>query len=72
MNIIRYEHHGNLVSVQEHLRGKHKEHCLCFQGCVHFCPDTTENCPIAQELFEFDIRHACVTPMWECPVYRKV
>jgi hypothetical protein len=68
MNIIRYEHHGWMVSVMEHLKGLHKEHCLCFR-CKRFKPNKHDNCPVAQELFEFDIQHGCVTPMWECPVF---
>jgi hypothetical protein len=74
MNIIRYEHHGWMVSVQEHLKGKHQEHCLCFR-CGRFHPypiGTTgcpKNCPVAQDLFEFDVKHGCTTPMWECPIF---
>jgi len=72
VNIIRYEHHGWMVSVQEHLKGKHQEHCLCF-WCKRLKtsqpPFIDKNCPIAQELFDFDVRHGCVTPMWECPIF---
>lgn len=71
MNIIGYSHHGRLVFVQSALRGKHRSYCLCFH-CAFFHPDTPENCPIAQELFEFDVRHGCTTPMWECPEYRDI
>ena len=68
-NIIRYEHHGWMVSVQEHLKGKHQEHCLCFR-CKRFRPDLDLlKCRIAQELFEFDVRNGCVTPVWECPIF---
>ena len=72
-NIVRYEHHGWIVSVMEHLKGKHQEHCLCFR-CKRFKPGADlvasgENCDIAQTLFEFDVRHGCVTPMWECPIF---
>ncbi len=70
MSIIRYEHHGTLVAVQEELKGRHREHCLCFK-CAEFFPDTPANCPIAQELFEFDVKYGCTTPMWECPVFRE-
>ena len=69
MNIVRYEHHGWMVSVMEHLKDKHREHCLCFR-CKRFYPNEPhENCAIAQELFLFDVRHGCTTPMWECPVF---
>ena len=36
MAIERYIHHGAEVTVQSHLKGKHREHCLCFQGCSKF------------------------------------
>ena len=74
MSVIRYEHHGWMVSVMEHLKGLHQEHCLCFR-CKKFHPypqgmtGFPENCPIAQALFEFDVKHGCVTPMWECPIF---
>ena len=34
--IERYRHHENLVFVQTPLRGKHRNHCLCFQNCQAF------------------------------------
>lgn len=67
--VIKYSHHGNEVSVMEHLKGAHQAHCLCFSGCKHFHPNQPDNCPIAQELFEFDCKHGMVTPVWECPKY---
>lgn len=69
--IIKYVHHGVEVNVLESLKGKHKEHCLCFKGCKHFKPNQTDNCKIAQELFEFDVKHGMTTPVWECPKYEK-
>ena len=69
MRIVRYMHHGRPVCAQEDLIGKHREYCLCFQGCTFFHPGRPKNCPIAQKLFEFDVKYGCVTPMWECPVY---
>ena len=68
-NIVRYEHHGWMVSVQDHLKGKHQEHCLCWR-CKRFNPDEPQHhCPVARELFEFDVRNGCVTPMWECSIF---
>jgi hypothetical protein len=40
--ITKYEHFGNIVSVQRHLKGKHRDHCLCFQKCKFFKPNTIE------------------------------
>lgn len=65
-----YEHHGSSVAVQPHLKGKHREHCLCFQGCAEFKPGQADNCEIAKEVYAncqaFDI----VTPVWECPRFK--
>lgn len=71
MDIIKYEHHNVEVSVQEHLKGKHREHCLCFQGCVFFKPNTPENCPMAQVLFSLDVLLGLTTPVWECPKFER-
>lgn len=68
-NIVKYEHHGALVSVQEQLKGKHSGHCLCYQGCLHFKPGQADNCEIAQALYEDCVRFSIVTPVWECPKF---
>ena len=65
--IIRYKHHGQDVFVDAELMGTHREHCLCFR-CKKFVPNTNRNCPIAQELYEFDVKHGVTTPVFECPV----
>jgi len=70
MKIIHYNHHGRLVAVFAELRGKHREHCLCFR-CAFFHPDESGNCPIAQELYEFDVEYGCTTPMWECHTFKE-
>jgi len=71
MTYIRYEHHGNLVWVCAELKGRHREHCLCWDS-GHFTPDNREgNCPRANELYEFDVRQGMVTPVWECPLFSK-
>lgn len=67
--IEQYEHHGVVVSVQSHLKGKHREHCLCFKNCKYFKPGTPENCLIAQENYNFCVKHGMTTPVWECPQY---
>ena len=67
--IIKYEHHGTMVSVQDHNKGLHQQHCLCFQGCKFFKPNTPDNCHLAQELFEYDVKYGMTTPVWECPKY---
>lgn len=58
------------VYVKSELKGRHKEHCLCFQGCINFKPCKQDNCTRAQELFEYDCKYDMVTPVWECPEYK--
>lgn len=67
---IKYEHHGKDVFVREDLKGRHKEHCLCY-SCAHFIPDTEHNCPAAQQLFEYDVLFKMTTPVWECPIFKE-
>ena len=46
MAIVKYEHHGTEVSVKSELKGKHREHCLCFQDCKYFnLENRAENYP---------------------------
>jgi hypothetical protein len=70
--IEKYEHHGELVSVFSEVRGKHREFCLCFQGCARFKPGQPDNCEIAQATFENCVKYNTVTPMWECPKYESI
>jgi hypothetical protein len=37
MNIEKYEHHQGVVSVRSDLKGKHRDHCLCYH-CEKFKP----------------------------------
>lgn len=75
MKIIQYDHHWGdrtvTVSVIEANKGKHKENCLCFQGCKFFKPQTSENCELAQGNYEYCVKHDLVLPVWECPKYEK-
>ena len=76
MKIIRYDHTFSNektmnVAVFEDLKGRHKEHCLCF-SCGKFQPGTSENCEIAQATFENCVKYNTVTPMWECAEFVKV
>lgn len=69
--VIRYRHHGVLMNVLEANQGKHRDNCLCWQGCKYFKPDTPLNCPIAQELYELDVKNELVTPVWECKLFER-
>jgi len=67
---VKYNHHGTKVTVREDLKGKHREHCLCWRGCKHFHPDNREeNCVIAIRTYDNCADHNIVTPVWECPKY---
>ena len=70
--IEKYEHHGYTVWVDKQLKGKHRDHCLCYKGCIKFRPGEQYHCPIAQELYEFDCKHSLTTPVWECPEYESL
>lgn len=68
--IIAYTHHGHKVFVRKDLKGKHKNFCLC-ELCKKFVPENkSKNCKIANVLYQFDVRHSLVTPVWECPVFK--
>jgi len=71
MTIEKYIHHGVEVLVRKDLKGRHAEHCLCWYPCARFKPNETDNCSIAQALFEFDKAHQVTTPIWECAVFEE-
>ena len=72
MGYIKYNHHGKEVMVREDLKGKHREHCLCWK-CAFFNPeDRKVNCPIANALFGMNIMYNIVTPVWECEKFVEV
>lgn len=69
-NIEEYEHHGKNVFVQGHLKGKHRQHCLCMScSKLHLNRTDGKNCPIAQAVFDNCKKYHITTPMWECPEY---
>jgi hypothetical protein len=69
MTIERYEHHGRLVSVDTSLKGKHREHCLCFTCGKFNMDDPAKKCPIAHDIYLNCVKHGVVTPVYECPEY---
>lgn len=65
--IIKYEHHGVEVFVDEDLKGKHRGHSLCWKGCKRFHPEDREkNCCIANLIYALDVALGLTTPVWEC------
>jgi len=69
VSVESYGHHGVDVVVMSKNKGKHRKNCLCFNGCMHFKPDTKNNCPIAKALFKNCVKYHVTTPVWECPNY---
>ena len=68
----QYEHHGALVWVNEEMRGRHSEFCLCY-SCAIFNPGAPEtNCPIANLVYAACIAFDLVLPVWECPQFRSL
>jgi hypothetical protein len=66
--IVEYRHHGALVKVDEDLKGKHREYCLCWR-CENFRPGGEHNCKIAGKVFTVCVGHDLVTPVFECPEF---
>jgi len=62
----QYEHHGKKVWVRRGLKGRHREHCLCF-ACSKL--NAEPKCERAAELYEFCKRYGMVAPVWECPEF---
>lgn len=70
MSVEWYGHHGVPVAVQSDLKGRHREHCLCYK-CGRFKPeDRQANCPTASLLYALCVRLGMTTPVWECPEFR--
>lgn len=65
---VQYRHHGNLVWVRSDLKGKHRDHCLCY-SCLGFHPGEPENCEIAEVLHSLNVLTGLTTPVWECPLF---
>ena len=64
-----YKHHGAIVHVNKDLKGKHREHCLCY-SCASFRPGTPEcNCHISNMVYAICIALDVVTPVFECPLF---
>lgn len=67
----RYEHWTGRpkVMVKKNLKGKHRDHCLCW-NCQEFHPlDREKNCPRANILFALCVAFDMVTPVWECGLF---
>jgi len=72
MTTERYVHHGREVTVISAVKGQHRDHCLCFQGCRFFKPGQPDHCLIAAKNYALCVEHGLVTPVYECPEYQAV
>ena len=68
--IIRYIHHGFNVAVDEDLKGRHRECCLCFR-CGLFKPNTSENCDLAEQNYRACKINGMTMPVFECPKFEE-
>lgn len=72
----KYEHHGTEVHVKSELKGKHRDHCLCY-SCTKFKPNEPgqknriDNCYIANRVFNLCTLFDLVLPVWECPNFEE-
>ena len=64
-NIIWYKHHGVAVAVDEDLKGKHRDHCLCYR-CANFYPGEPVNCDLAEQNFLACSINSMAMPVFEC------
>ena len=67
----QYHHHTCLVWVRSALRGKHRDHCLCYSCGLLHPDDPDSNCPVALSLYENCVIHNVVTPVYECPSFQE-
>lgn len=70
--VDKYEHHSVEVTVLSEIKGQHRQHCLCYNGCKFFKPGTSENCEIAKATFKNCVTFNIVTPVYECPKYARL
>jgi hypothetical protein len=71
MKFVKFDHWEKKVWSREDLRGKHREHCLCY-SCKNFHPnkwDRDNNCPIARAVYALCVEFNLVTPVYECPAF---
>jgi len=69
MKIEKFFHHRDTWGFQE-LRGKHREVCLCW-SCKKFRPEHSDNCFIAESVFNLNKTHGITTPVLECSVFER-
>lgn len=66
----QYVHHHVVVWVRKDLKGKHRDHCLCY-SCEKFKPNQETNCGVAQENYKLCKIYNLTLPIYECPRFRE-
>ena len=62
----QYKHFGKMIWCFSHLKGKHKEHCLCHSCKKLNTEDRDKNCWKANIIYSIDCGLTMVTPVFEC------
>ena len=58
------------VWVRKDLKGKHREHCQCWEPYAKFHPeDRAKNCKRANLIFSVCVALDMTLPVWECPEF---
>ncbi|MDD4873676.1 MAG: hypothetical protein PHE15_01700 [Dehalococcoidales bacterium] len=70
--IEKYTHHGKEVYVKSELKGQHRDYCLCYSCEIFNVNNPILKCKIADELYNFCVKHNTVTPVFECPKYKGI
>ena len=67
----KYDHFGNGKEewVRSDLKGKHREHCLCWSCHLFNSEDRDKNCKIARANYAHCVEFNLVLPVWECPEF---
>lgn len=65
----QYEHHGKMMWVNSELKGKHRDHCLCFSCEKFHMVNPDKKCKIADRIFQSCVDCYVVTTIWECSAF---
>jgi len=69
MKFKQFYHHRQTWGFTEY-EGRHRQLSLCW-SCLWLQPETPDNCPIAQAVFDLDKDHGITTPVLECPEFEQ-
>lgn len=62
------EKYGRVVWISPLLEELRHAECLCW-NCTKLKPAQSNNCPIAQSLFDICVKHDVATPVTRCPEF---